>query len=150
MGETLKLRACDAEDLKVISTYLQDAAVPVEEMNFFADESRFAMVASRFRWENCENKAEEGCAKYERIRCGLCIEGVSAVQTKQLDCKATDVVLDLLAVVEDGGYLQLMFAGGPAIRLKIDGINCHLQDIGEPWPTHWRPDHSSAVQEANT
>ena len=146
MGDTLKLRACDAQDLSVISAYLQDAAVPVEEMNFVAEENRFAMVASRFRWENCENKAPKGCGKFERIRCGLCIEGVSAVQTKHLDCKATDVVLDLLALVEEDGYLHLMFAGGSAVRLKIDGISCHLQDIGEPWPTHWRPDHSSAIQ----
>jgi hypothetical protein len=38
----------------------------------------------------------------------------------------------------------LIFAGGAAIRLEVDGILCHLEDLGEPWPTRWQPAHAAA------
>jgi hypothetical protein len=49
----LKLRAEDDEDLGVISACLQDALIPLSDMEFLAAEMRFAFVANRFRWENC-------------------------------------------------------------------------------------------------
>ena len=38
----------------------------------------------------------------------------------------------------------LRFAGDGAIRLEIDRLACHLEDVGEPWPTPWKPAHPVA------
>ena len=32
----------------------------------------------------------------------------------------------------------------PEIRLEVDRFSCHLEDVGEPWPTVWRPEHSDS------
>jgi hypothetical protein len=29
------------------------------------------------------------------------------------------------------------------IRLEGAGITCRLKDLGEPWPTRWRPRHTA-------
>lgn len=53
----LKLRARDIDDMAVIAAMLQDAVVRPAEMTYLAQEKRFVMVVSRFRWEDPELKA---------------------------------------------------------------------------------------------
>jgi hypothetical protein len=53
----LKLRARDLDDMAVIAAMLQDAVVRPAEMTYLAQEKRFVMVLSRFRWEDPEFKA---------------------------------------------------------------------------------------------
>ena len=68
----LKLRAADDDDLKIISTFLQDAVIAVNEMIFIKDEARFAFVANRFRWEDADRERPvEGDAIYGRVHCGI-------------------------------------------------------------------------------
>jgi hypothetical protein len=59
-----------------------------------------------------------------------------------------DRILSLLALhAEDEGEaasLILNFAGGSSVRLEVQQIMCHLDDLGEPWPTRWRPKHPVA------
>ena len=50
-GSPFKLRAEDADDLKVISACLQDALVAVRDLAFVQTDRTFLMVANRFRWE---------------------------------------------------------------------------------------------------
>jgi len=38
--------------------------------------------------------------------------------------------------------IELTCAGDTAIRLETNGLLCHLEDFGEPWPTQWRPQHA--------
>ena len=84
--EPLKLRAADEDDLKIISTFLQDAVIAVNEMTFIQGESRFAFVANRFRWEDADReRLVEGEAIYERVHCGICFDSVSAVRQNGLD-----------------------------------------------------------------
>ena len=52
-------------------------------------------------------------------------------------------VLALLTVKLDGNFVFISFAGGAEIRLEVDRFTCHLEDLGEPWPTVWRPQHST-------
>jgi hypothetical protein len=35
-----------------------------------------------------------------------------------------------------------MFAGGAEIRLDVDAVTCHIDDMDEPWPTKVRPTHA--------
>jgi hypothetical protein len=139
----LKLRALDREDLQVISSALQDSLVAVRDMGLLQDQKRFAMVVNRFCWEAPQDS--EG--HHWRTHCALAFDAVERVSLRDIDRRFDDRLLSLLAIeVEairpDGGAeLLLRFAGKPAIRLEVGRILCHLEDVGEAWPTAWRPGH---------
>ena len=141
----LKLRAGDAEDLAVISAILQDSLVTVAEMAYLPDERRFVLVANRFKWEPAAGPAQ---AKAERVLTGLCIDGVMNVSRRGFSPRDSDRILSLLALHTEGGgmpaSLILDFAGGSSVQLEVEQILCHLDDLGEPWPTRWRPKHPVA------
>jgi hypothetical protein len=135
----LKLRAEDAEDLAVISAFLQDALVPVGEMIFLPDEQRFVLVANRFMWERppLDKKGHS-----ERTLTGIAFDGVKAVRVRGFERTERDRILQVLAVRAVPGSVIVEFSGDDAMRLETDQILCHLEDIGEPWPTPWRPRHA--------
>lgn len=137
----LKLRAEDEEDLAVISACLQDAVVPVEDMAFLAEENRFAMVANRFRWEEGSDDALVEGRIYERVHSGILFDDVIRVKQQGLDQKRRGQILSLLALEGGGGHVEMKFSAGVVIRLEVSKIMCHLQDLDEPWPTQWRPQH---------
>jgi hypothetical protein len=141
----LKLRAADDEDLAVISAILQDSLVTIAEMTYLPDENRFVLVANRFKWEPQEGAVP---AKGERVLTGLCIDGVKSVSRRGFSPREADRILSLLALRVDGegeqASLILDFAGGSSVRLEVQQILCHLDDLGEPWPTRWRPKHPVA------
>jgi hypothetical protein len=141
----MKLRALDAEDLAVISAILQDSLVTIGEMAYLPDERRFVLVANRFRWEP---QPDAPAAQGERVLTGLCIDGVTNVSRRGFSPRDSDRILSLLAlhVDREGGpaSLTLDFAGGSSVRLEVEQILCHLDDLGEPWPTRWRPKHPVA------
>ena len=143
----LRLIAADAEDLKVISAYLQDAVLKVGDIAYLRPKRRFAMVLNRFRWE----KGRRG--PQERIRTGIHFDDVARVVYKNIRSDAKDAVLSLLAVEyapnadeqeNTGGVITLTFSGGGAIRLEIDAVNALLDDITAPWRASSRPRHRNA------
>ncbi len=141
--EPLKLRAQDDEDIKILAACLQDALVPIAEIDFMPDEGRFVLVANRFRWENCEESRQE-CGAFERVNCGIAFEHVRAVRSRDIDRSDRRQILDLLTIEVEGRVVNLLFAGGGVISLEVERINCLVRDMGEPWPTKWRPQHSAA------
>jgi len=158
----LRLRAVDADDLQTVAACLQDALVPLSEVAFLKDEHRFVMVANRFRWERppaatppqpapgkdapfAERDDEDGgAALYERVNCGICFDRVRAVRYKGLDVRRKSQILNLLTLQSRPDAITLIFAGGAAIQLEVSAILCHLEDLGEPWPTRWQPAHAAA------
>ena len=171
----LKLRARDAEDLRALATCLQDALVPLTDVAYLKAEKRFVMVANRFMWErdareaplpeSAAASAEAGAdARFEeaeagplyyRVNCAVTFDRVRNVRFRGLDPREKDQILSLLTLeVESGaaepGAVQLVFAGGGTIRLEMRGVRCHLEDGGEPWPTHWRPSHAEAEAKPNS
>lgn len=154
-GGILKLRAHDADDLGVISAVLQDALVSPRNITYLQREKRFVMVVNRFRWE-CgaapaeevegdapfEENADAGGPVYERVNCGLCFDRVRAVRSRGLTPRERNRFHNLLAINAAPGAITLVFSGGGSIRLEGHGICCHLEDLGEPWPTQWRPEHA--------
>ena len=60
MTDRLKLLARDQEDYAVFAAVLQDALITLGDMQYFAAERQFVVVANRFRWENCQDKAATG------------------------------------------------------------------------------------------
>ena len=160
MAGLLKLRARDASDLGTIAACVQDALVALGHIKYLPRERRFALMLNRFRWEAAPvgiatplaaagteeagdvGFADQGEAEFERIHAVLSFDRVRAVKRKGLERAATDGVLSLLTLRLDGRYLLIAFAGGGAIRLDVDQLFCHLEDLGESWPTVWRPQHS--------
>ena len=144
---TLKLTALDGEDLAVISAAVQDALVAVRDCAFFKDERRFVLLLSRFRWE-ADPTVD---APYSRTHSALVFNEVKAVRHHNIPLHEPDRMLELLAVSLDGkrdggkpgdfATVSLRFAADRAIRLEIDRLACHLGDVGEPWPTPWKPAH---------
>ncbi len=155
MSTPLKLRAVDEDDLAVLGTCLQDALVPVHDMCFLAGERRFVMVANRFRWEGLKPAAGGGEAPeakaadapegpYERVHCGITFEHVARVQTRGFTPgseRDAGRLLEVLTILPEEGALTLVFAGGAAVRLEVERIEVFVEDVDEPWPTLWRPQH---------
>jgi hypothetical protein len=89
----------------------------------------------------------EDAPLYERVHCGVTFDRVEQVAYRGFSKQATGQVLELLAVVADDQGITVTFAGDAALRLQGAKIVCHLEDLGEPWPTQWRPSHARAEQE---
>lgn len=139
MPDGLRLAARDPDDLAVIAGCLQDAIVPIADVAFLPDEERFVMVANRFRWEVSGDGDRR--RNFERVNCGVSFEGVSGVKSQGIDLRRREDMLSLLTVHAEDGAVVMEFAGGGRIRLETGGIACRVEDIGEPWPTRWRPSH---------
>jgi len=144
-SRALKLRAEDPDDLDVLSACLQDALVAVRDLGYFADEQSFVFVGNRFRWESGLRPVpgEEG---HQRVLCAVTFSAVAGVSYRGFRRSDEDRILCLLAIrgetAGDGGAaIRLEFAGAAAIRLDVARILCHARDLGEPWPTPWRPRH---------
>ncbi len=138
MSGKLKLSAVDAEDLAVISAAIQDALVAVRDCAYLKEEKRFVLLLNRFRWE-ADPSVE---AAYFRTHSALVFNEVTAVQHHEILLGEPDRMLELLAVAQENDRsVTLRFAAGRAIRLEIGRLACHLGDVGEPWPTPWKPAH---------
>ena len=139
----LRLVAFTVEDLKVISTITQDAVFPSTEMVLNSQQRRFAMLLNRYRWEttNPEN--------IERVQAVLAFEDVKKVQTQKIKKTNNNLALCLLNISfqaeEDGmGTVQLILAGGGAIRLHVEALEVTLRDVTQPYlaPSGQIPDHN--------
>lgn len=133
----LRLVAQDAEDLKVISTLVQDAVLPVTELTFDARRRRFALLLNRFRWED-RSEAEAVGRAYERVRSVLVVEDVRRIQSFGFDRSEKDLVLSVLSLDfapgEDGaGRLTLTLAGDGAIALEVEALEVRLDDVTRPY-----------------
>lgn len=143
----LRLIAQDAEDLKVISTLVQDAVLPVTDLQYDAKRRRFALMLNRFRWED-RTQAEQVGRAYERVRSVLVVEDVLKVQTQGFDRADKDLVLSLLSLDftpgEDGaGRVTLILAGDGAIALDVEALDLRLDDVTRPYraPSGKVPQH---------
>ncbi len=143
-GAALKLRAEDADDLAVLSACLQDALVAVRDLAYDPEERIFVLIANRFRWEGARGPAP-GEAGDERTLCGLAFREVAGVSYRGFRRGEDDRILSLLAIrpgaAAAGGAILLEFSGAAAIRIEAARIDCRAKDLGDPWPTRWRPRH---------
>jgi hypothetical protein len=143
----LRLVAQDAEDLRVISTLVQDAVLPVTELKFDPRRRRFAALLNRFRWED-RDQAQRAGRPYERVRSLLVVEDVRKVQSTGFDRAEHDLVLSLLSMTfeagQDGtGRLTLVLAGDGAVALEVEALEVRLDDVTRPYraPSGQVPHH---------
>ena len=133
------LAAQDAEDLTILSARLQDAAARLGDFAWLPGQRRFAGVVNRLKWE------EGGKA---RVRAGLHFDGVLAAKSQNVKLGAKDAVVSILAVtftphaVDDPeGVIEIVLAGGGAIRLEVECIAAELSDLTQAWAARATPDH---------
>jgi hypothetical protein len=145
MSGLLKLMAEDAADLEIIGAAVQDALVRVGEINVDKRARRFAMLISRFRWE------EAGATgPFERIRAALSFESVLGIKSRKVRLDSKEALASLLSVsftpAEEppGGVVRLVLAGGGEIELEVECLDALLMDLGATWQTPRRPDHEKA------
>lgn len=146
----LRLRAVDAEDLKVISALLQDAVFPMAEMRYQRRKRRFAVLLNRFRWEDAGAATTRG-RPYERVQSLLVVEDVLSAATQGLDLSDRDTVLSLLALeflpgADGAGRLVLTLAGDGAVALEVECLEVSLRDVTRPYvaPSGKVPQHPDA------
>jgi len=144
----LRLKALDAEDLGVLSGFVQDAVFPANQIKWDRAGRRFAILLNRFRWEDAE-KAETRKRDYERVQSVLVIEDALKVQSQGVDPSDKDLIMSLLSVSfeagEDGtGQVSLMLAGDGVIRVEVEALEVVLKDVTRPYvaPSKSKPVHS--------
>ena len=140
-SKNIRLAAADAEDLEMLSARVQDAAGKLKDFVWLPKQRRFVAALNRFRWE-------EGKGARTRVRAALRFDGVSKVQSAHVKQGAPDAVVSLLAIRyvpesegDPAGVIELVLAGGGAIRLAVECIDAELADLTGPWAARARPDH---------
>lgn len=145
----LTLAAADAEDLEIISARLQDAVAQVKDLVWLPKSRRFAALFNRFKWETAEERRGRG--DNLRVRAGLFFDAVLSVKSFRLKRGDPDAVLSLLAITftpksadDPAGIVELVFAGGGAIKLDVECIDAGLSDVSGDWAARGRPMHEES------
>lgn len=143
--DALKLVALDAEDLGIVSAYVQDAVMKVRDLEYLPAARRFIMTMNRFAWEK---KTGFFRKHNERRKSVLHFDRVVAAKTSGIARDKPEEVLSLLAVgfvplQSPSGIVELVFAGGGTILLEVECIEARLADTGGAWQASSRPVHGS-------
>ena len=142
-AEPLKFAVLDDEDLEVVSTHLQDAAVKVADVIWQPKAKRLVLGLNRFDWEQAIADKPQNC----RRRSALRFERVQSFKCRGVDPAGKDAVLNLLAVEftptdAPSGIVSLIFSGEAAMRLEVECLEAELADLGPVWTCTGRPVHA--------
>ena len=141
--KNLKLIGKNQEDLKTISTYIQDSIVTVGDIIFLEKNRIFLMIVNRFMWEDVE---KETYRQIKRIRCAIKFEEVLKVKSKKINQKNKNIRLECLAIkcneILNKNYeIIFFFSGHGIITLISEAIEVVLHDLGEAWNVKHIPKH---------
>lgn len=145
--DRLRLTALDADDLAILSAHSQDAVARLGDLAFDGRAKRLLVPMNRFVWEKAPPRRWFAPkAEYERRRSVLRFDRVLGARRSGLAQAEPDEILALLAIrwtpgEEPSGAIDLVFAGGAAIRLDVECIEAQLTDLGAAWSTASRPRH---------
>lgn len=138
----LRLLAEDADDLHVLSAALQDALTTVGEVAYEKAARRLTIALNRFCWE-CQS------VEAVRIRAGLQLGGVLAVQSRGVEADSKARLLQILAMTFEpspeadnpGGVVLIHLAGGGDLKVIVECVDIVLSDLSDPWPAKTSPAH---------
>jgi hypothetical protein len=141
--EPLKFVALDVDDLEVVATHLQDAAVKVADVHWRPQEKRVVLGLDRFDWLSASGSNPQ----FRRCRCALRFERVLACKARNVKPDGKDAVLNLLTVDfretdSPAGIVTLIFSGGPTLRLEVECLEAELADLGPSWSIDSCPAHA--------
>ena len=129
----MNLNAIDTDDLKIISTILQDGLIEVNDIKYLPSIRSFFLMITRFMWEEkIVNKVDQ------RIRAVLSFEDVLSVYSKNIDQLNKKKTLELVTFNyypndSKNIEIELLFKNDATIKLETEIIRCKLEDQGEPW-----------------
>jgi len=126
-----RLIALDADDLAVISAHVQDARVQTADIIWRQAEKRLVVGMNRPDWE----QTLKGETEPRRLIAALRFDRVLSCKSRNINLDAPETTLDLLGIEfhpaePPGGSAVLMFAGGGALRLDVECLECELADLG--------------------
>jgi len=142
-GKNLKLIGANRDDLKVISAYLQDSVIAVNDIVYLKKNKTFIMIANRFMWEDIEKGIFR---QNKRIRCAIKFETVLSVKSKNINQKSKKKLLECLAIkcssfIDQTYKMQIFFAGDSIITIISEDIYVIMRDLGKPWNVKHIPIH---------
>ena len=133
----IHLYGSDIEDYEVLSSLIQDAAIPTSEMKFDKVERQFFLVCSRFSWESkLQNKGNK------RIVSGICFDNVIEVKKKNFPSFNSENILNFLTLKKMTGFIELIFSKNILIKLEGNNISFRIDDLNKEWPTIFSPNHN--------
>jgi len=135
--QPLRLKAQDADDLKIISTLIQDAVLPLKETSWQPEANRFGLLLNRFRWED-KTQAERGNRDYERVQAVMVVDNVLNVSSMGVDKSDKDQIISILSVdfkagTDGEGQLVFTLAGDGALALDVECLEVTLKDVTKPY-----------------
>ncbi len=134
----IHLYGSDVEDCEVLSSLIQDAAIPTSEMKFDKNEKKFFLVCSRFSWERkLQNKGNK------RILTGICFDNVIKVKKKNFPSFDSENILNFLTLKKVSGFIELIFSNNILIKLVGNNISFRIDDLNKEWPTIFSPNHKN-------
>ena len=141
--KNLKLIARTVEDLRVVSAYLQDAIVNINDIANLKKNKILLLQLNRFMWEDVEKGLFR---KNKRIRTILKFENVIKVESRNINLALKDKFLDFLTIetnqMTDNNYeMKILFAGDSILKVTAEVIEVTLDDQGEAWDTKNKPKH---------
>ena len=139
----LKLLGKNQEDLKIISAYLQDSILIVNDIVFLKQNRIVVMIVNRFMWEDIEKGVFR---QNKRIRCAVKFEEVIKVKSKNINQKNKNKPLECLAIkcssIFDETYeTKIFFSGGGIITINSEVIEVVMHDLDKPWNVKHIPTH---------
>ena len=138
----IHLYGSDIEDYEVLSSLIQDAAIPTSEMMFDKVEKQFFLVCSRFSWESrLQNKGNK------RIVSGICFDNVIEVKKKNFPSFNSENILNFLTLKKERGFIELIFSNNILIKLVGNYISFRIDDLNKEWPTIFSPNHKKLDDE---
>ena len=138
----IHLYGSDIEDYEVLSSLIQDAAIPTSEMKFDKVEKQFFLVCSRFSWESrLQNKGNK------RIVSGICFDNVIEVKKKNFPSFNSVNILNFLTLKKVTGFIELIFSNNILIKLVGNNISFRIDDLNKEWPTIFSPNHKKLDDE---
>ena len=141
--KNLKLIAKTVEDLRVVSAYLQDAIVNINDIANLKKNKILLLQLNRFMWEDVEKGLFR---KNKRIRTIQKFENVIKVKSRNINLARKDKFLDFLTIetnqMTDNNYeMKILFAGDSILKVTAEVIEVTLDDQGEAWDTKNKPKH---------
>lgn len=143
MSQPLKIKALNLDDIKVISSLLQDMTIQIGDIAYMAEQNQLALVGNRFRWEKKQHFFSR--PKGERVRTALHFNGVLNVSAQNIDHTHKNDVLALLAITaeetDETFRVMLEFSGGATMRLDNECIELIVTDVSDSWEAITAPKH---------
>ena len=155
----IRLRVQGEEDLAVISSLVQDAILPIRNIEWLPRQRRLVIVVHRYCWER-EPTGEPagepasggplaGTVPGERVASALRFDGVLRLQSRGIDRRAEDQVAYLLGLQfrpgdGPGGELRLLCSDNAELAAELECLDGALVDVSRPWIAAGRPDHSGS------